>query len=159
MRFEVTRVPDLPRKSIARISLSDEMSPWRLGTTYDRPIPRRIVEEAGVEREAFGQHKKAILVHRTEPVHPDLREKYLEWVAHHFDRRPIAYRARVFADRAYYLSASALRKLSETLFNMEERNLELEPLWHDYSPRDMMFRWAANTVADRYRSITTSRSS
>ncbi len=39
------------------ISLSDEMSPWRLGVKYDRPICRRIVEEAGVPRELFGQKK------------------------------------------------------------------------------------------------------
>jgi len=39
------------------ISLSEEMSPWRLGVKYDRPICRRIVEEAGVPREMFGQKK------------------------------------------------------------------------------------------------------
>jgi hypothetical protein len=34
------------------------MLPWRLGTGYyDRPIARRIAEEAGVPRENFG-HKK-----------------------------------------------------------------------------------------------------
>ena len=40
------------------IALSDELAPWRLETTtYDRPIARRIAEEAGVPREAFGQKK------------------------------------------------------------------------------------------------------
>ena len=34
------------------------MLPWKLGTgSYDRPIARRIAEEAGVPRAAFGQHK------------------------------------------------------------------------------------------------------
>lgn len=45
---------------ILNISRQPEMAPWRLGNTYDRPIPRRIVETAGVPREAFGQEKKAI---------------------------------------------------------------------------------------------------
>ncbi len=45
---------------LERISRSDEMAPWRLGTKYDRPIPRRLVEEAGVPREAFGMEKRAI---------------------------------------------------------------------------------------------------
>ena len=40
------------------ITLSDEMAPWRLGTSYDRPIARRILEEAGVPRGAFGVRKK-----------------------------------------------------------------------------------------------------
>lgn len=45
---------------IERISCSPEMAPWRLGRDYDRPIPRRIAEEAGVPREWFGVSKKAI---------------------------------------------------------------------------------------------------
>ena len=34
--------------SINRISNSGEMAPWTLWNNYDRPIPRRIVEEKGV---------------------------------------------------------------------------------------------------------------
>ncbi|HEY7205106.1 MAG TPA: hypothetical protein VIA61_12455 [Methylomirabilota bacterium] len=62
--------------AIHAISNSDELRPWALGTAYDRPIARRLVEEAGVPRELFGQSKKAAalpLVH----VHqddPDLAE-------------------------------------------------------------------------------------
>ena len=39
------------------ISASAEMKPWRLGGDYDRPIPRRILEEAGVPRGMFGVTK------------------------------------------------------------------------------------------------------
>lgn len=39
---------------IRAISHSTEMQPWRLGNSYDRPIPRRILEDAGVPRELFG---------------------------------------------------------------------------------------------------------
>jgi hypothetical protein len=38
------------------------MKPWRLGIEYDRPIPRRIAEEAGVRRDAFGIQKMAVTV-------------------------------------------------------------------------------------------------
>ena len=44
-------------KQIYDISLSDEMKFWRLGGKYDRPICRRIIEEAGVKRGMFGQKK------------------------------------------------------------------------------------------------------
>jgi hypothetical protein len=44
--------------AIQRLSSLPEMTPYRVGGTYDRPIPRRIVEEAGVPREAFGQVKR-----------------------------------------------------------------------------------------------------
>jgi hypothetical protein len=46
--------------SINAISNSAEMAPWAVGGDYDRPIPRRLLEERGVARDLFGQHKMAI---------------------------------------------------------------------------------------------------
>ncbi len=43
---------------INAISHHEEMAPWTLYSTYDRPICRRIAEEAGVPRDLFGQAKK-----------------------------------------------------------------------------------------------------
>lgn len=45
---------------IRSIMTSDEMKPWSIGGDYDRPIARRIAEEAGVGRELFGQEKLAL---------------------------------------------------------------------------------------------------
>jgi len=42
---------------INRISRGDDLAAWDVGGDYTRPICRRIVEEAGVPREAFGQQK------------------------------------------------------------------------------------------------------
>jgi hypothetical protein len=47
---------------LIRISRSPELAPWSLGTSYDRPIARRLVEEAGVPRELFGMKKRAVSV-------------------------------------------------------------------------------------------------
>jgi len=41
-------------KSIVAISQSYEMAPYSVGEYYDRPIPRRILEEAGIARCEFG---------------------------------------------------------------------------------------------------------
>jgi hypothetical protein len=41
------------------ISNSATMGHWSIGTDYDRPIARRIAEEAGVPRAAFGHKKRA----------------------------------------------------------------------------------------------------
>ena len=46
--------------SLYRISNSDEMLPWTIGGSYDRPIPRRILEEKGVDRDSFGKAKQGI---------------------------------------------------------------------------------------------------
>jgi hypothetical protein len=48
---------------IAAISRSAEMEAYRLGNDYDRPIPRRVLEGAGVPRTLFGQRKKAASIH------------------------------------------------------------------------------------------------
>jgi len=45
-------------EELNRISFSDEMGPWSVGGNYDRPIPRRIVEDVGVQRAEFGVLKK-----------------------------------------------------------------------------------------------------
>jgi len=44
---------------IARIGEAAEMQPYRVEGDYDRPIPRRIAEEAGVPRALFGVRKRA----------------------------------------------------------------------------------------------------
>jgi hypothetical protein len=47
---------------VAAISQNKEMIPYRLNNHYDRPIPRRLLEETGVARELFGQKKKAVSI-------------------------------------------------------------------------------------------------
>lgn len=42
---------------IVRLNAEPGMEAYRLGGSYDRPIARRIAEEAGVPREIFGQRK------------------------------------------------------------------------------------------------------
>lgn len=41
------------------LSVDPSMQPFSIGGHYDRPLPRRLAEEAGVPREAFGQRKNA----------------------------------------------------------------------------------------------------
>lgn len=47
---------------IVKISRSAERRPFSVGGDYDRPIPRRILEERGVARDAFGQKKRAVIM-------------------------------------------------------------------------------------------------
>ena len=45
--------------AIHAITTSAEMRPWTVGGDYDRPLARRIVEEAGVPRDQFATRKAA----------------------------------------------------------------------------------------------------
>lgn len=71
------------RADIFRITESEEMMPWRLQTTYDRPIPRRISEEAGLPRNMFGQVKMASVLEYPTPIIPigdKLRRDYIAFL-------------------------------------------------------------------------------
>jgi len=71
------------REDILRITESLEMNPWRLGTDYDRPIPRRIAENAGLGREMFGQVKMASVLEYPAPRLPlnlALRSAYFDFL-------------------------------------------------------------------------------
>ncbi len=48
-------------RDLYELSNSAEMGPWMLGNAYDRPIPRRILEELGVPRHLFGMRKSATM--------------------------------------------------------------------------------------------------
>lgn len=45
--------------AVRRVTRSPEMAPWTLNQPYDRPIPRRLVESAGVPRGSFARAKAA----------------------------------------------------------------------------------------------------
>lgn len=57
-------------EQIARITAGAEMAPYTVGGHYDRPIPRRIIEEAGVRRSVFGVTKSggSVLVENAGPL-------------------------------------------------------------------------------------------
>jgi hypothetical protein len=74
IHFPVAFLGCTSHRSIVQVSNSEEMRPWTLGTDYDRPIPRRLVESRGIERRAFGQDKKAV----TAPLLPELTERMTE---------------------------------------------------------------------------------
>ena len=60
IHFPVPTAGYIRHPSLYGISNSSPMRPWALGNDYDRPIPRRMLEEIGVARAAFGRTKKAI---------------------------------------------------------------------------------------------------
>ena len=112
------------RADVVAVTEAPEMAPWRLENRYDRPIPRRLAEEAGVPRELFGQTKNASVVEFSPPHIPQdpmLRTEYFAflvqanllwrwqirlfpiirrwnsmiWFANHWRYRPIYYYYRV----------------------------------------------------------------
>jgi hypothetical protein len=78
---------------IKKISNDPKMLPWSLGGGYDRPIPRRILEEAGVPRHYFGQTKSATAVDELLllPIQKTLMKDYLSFQKVHYGKVNIIY--------------------------------------------------------------------
>jgi hypothetical protein len=67
---------------IHAISNAPEMAPWTLGTDYDRPIPRRIIETAGVKRGVFARRKSATTYRETLcwPLSPSKQQSFSQFL-------------------------------------------------------------------------------
>ncbi len=59
MHIPVPMIGARRHPEITAIAHASEMRAYQVHNSYDRPIPRRILEEAGVPRALFGQQKKA----------------------------------------------------------------------------------------------------
>ncbi|ADE15275.1 conserved hypothetical protein [Nitrosococcus halophilus Nc 4] len=158
------------RPELNKISLSNEMSKFRLGGWYDRPIPRRMAEEAGVPRQAFGTIKKAVTQPMwiagnipalfTETSWDDFlrfRESKIRFGPHGRDtaRRMVEeVRVRLFRKIRYgtlgwYLSKTRLRSVIE-MFNLDvPRPGSGTRSGREYS---LVFHWAIEKTRKRYAS-------
>ena len=114
-----------------------ELAPWDVNRPYSRPVCRRIVEEAGVSRDAFGMHKRALFVGRLPRAErfltPELRADYLRWLRSR--RRQFLCRRTVPPSPTWDRLTVALRRLPPTT----RRRL------HRY-----VIHWAVDRAIERY---------
>src|SRR5205807_1788478 len=71
---------------VSALSRSSAMAPWDVPGAYSRPICRRIVEPAGVPRDAFGVRKQTASVlffERDDMLSPGSLAEYGEWLREH----------------------------------------------------------------------------
>ncbi len=146
-------------RAIHGIATADDMRSWSVGGDYDRPIPRRIAEEAGLPRDRFGTDKRASS--QTQLVEPSqFSEKalmaYHEFVRHHhaaIPRHVYRYwrtRAR-WRDYLWTTIGSSYKRSSRPTFLQRHFPfiLNATPLgatW-DYM---FMFQWTVATLRTRY---------
>ena len=133
---------------IRAINRSEEMAPWRTNDGYDRPIARRIIEEAGIPRGSFAVHKKNVSSDAPFwwPYATTAQESFARFLR---ERRPEHLRP---GSRTVWLIRRAAH-----LENLLYKNL-LRPLgvrrrlrpWHDYSNSPMLFVWANTVLTGRY---------
>ena len=163
IHFPVPFVGALDLARIREISNRDEMAPWTLGSGYDRPIPRRIVESAGVPRAAFGQSKKAtsVLFHQDNALLSDEFNGCVEahvrkgaGLGYRFLRLSYAARKRIFKDLR--VTARRLKRLRlGFLAGFFERGAfrligDHRLFFHDHPRTFFEFRASLDILAPRY---------
>jgi len=145
--------------SLNRISRSPEMQPWRLGTSYDRPIPRRILEEAGVERQLFGMRKKAVMTHVVGfPRNPRLRKQFRQFLRDHCRVQTTYASFRNKFNRLGYYGCRAsdyfLQLVRSRTFTLPPRfSYNLQTKWNVWQTesklRNLLFIWAVGVLTQR----------
>lgn len=152
--------------AIRQITHAKEMQPWSLGGTYDRPIPRRIAEEAGVRRNSFGQLKMGG-GERGDPLSEDARRDFEEfWIRTVGKGRPRD-SGRPNIGRRLRRASRKLRRWTVELSPIIRRLAERYPIdrFHPAygSPALYRFHWGVWRASTRYRagaeSFRTSRTS
>jgi hypothetical protein len=141
---------------LCRIASAPEMAKWSIGGDYDRPVPRRIAEEAGVPRESFGVAKRAVsaLLHLKGlgELSPGSREAMLRF---RDELRPshvarLKYRADAARHAAGFFSMRILRRLGLLPYVAPIRNAHFAIHSHTaLGPIPMI--WAVEKIgAERY---------
>jgi hypothetical protein len=124
--------------SIHKISNSSEMKPWSVRNRYDRPIPRRLIEEAGVDRHQFGMKKRAAGLDLDreglkERMTPESYNDYVKYCAKHWNRWMSVKCAIFRLLRAFYLRHQAVNSRLAALL---ERTLGIQLNIPVIVPRD-----------------------
>jgi hypothetical protein len=149
----------LHNRALHDIAVAPEMRPWSVGGSYDRPIPRRLCEEAGLARDAFGTRKLASghsHLNDASRLSPHGLERYRAFVQQSHatvpagEQRRWRTRARLrermwdlLRPRQRYVRSNRLRRSLPFLLNAPPIRI----------PWDFMFtfQWTVATLRDRYR--------
>ena len=139
------------RTLLLEISDSEKMKRWSIRNFYDRPIPRRILEEGGIPREAFGYIKKGGWKYfriPNRPFDPQLRKQYYNFLKTNnlCSRWEIA--CFPIVSLLYWtlkIMNMSLRKLSGSKSHFKDIRRPYARIAHSTFP------WAVKMIADEYR--------
>ena len=145
-----------PQSTGSRHFFDDEdMQPFTLGGHYDRPIPRRIAEEGGVQRGAFASGKRgaSVMIQRDpgqwfSPATLEAIQEYArtEGVSAMPRRRSATPRIH----RGLIQLANRLR-VPRLVDRLEKRRISLVHFEPDFG--SVALRWAVSHVGPRYRGV------
>ena len=135
--------------AIVAIAGSEAMVPWRLNNDYDRPIPRRIVESAGVARHLFGQQKRMVMSYYMHPFNPDLRRRFFTWLDDRLGFGRFRVNTYEMLEAVDWRLNRVLAKIGDNANAFNVPRMLKRRLLRGQDLRQLMFKWAANDLADQ----------
>lgn len=139
------------RPLLLEISGSGDMKRWSIRSVYDRPIPRRILEEGGVPREAFGYIKKGgwkwfRIPNR--PFDPQLRQQYYKFLV----TNNLCSRWEITCFPIVSLLYWTLKIMKTAVWKLGGSKGRFEDISRPYAHiAHSTFPWAVKMIADEYR--------
>lgn len=136
-------------RDVVTIANGPAMRPWQIGTGYDRPIPRRIVESEGVPRSAFGVRKKAVVQTYMYPWNGELRERFFVWLE--FTKGISRHRARLsrYVNDLLFLGRRLVQKVLRALGKRPPDPVSRFGVASDLP--QLLHIWAVETLSEVYR--------
>ena len=141
-------------QDLAVVSDSTEMAPWRLGAgDYDRPIPRRILEEAGVPRALFAGRKKAVVRTYTWPRNHALRPSYFADVRARYGRGAGFVYLHQAVNHLAFWGFVGYHLLRRKLWSIKPPKTPAVLVGRRFDFAYLLFLWAARTLAARLAAV------
>lgn len=140
--------------AIRGLGRSREMEPWNLSSGYNRPICRRILEEAGLERGSFAYAKvgqSPNLYMRSEFMTEASKEEYGDWLRR--NRLWWYKRGRIppVANWKYDGLCCGVRRKATSMTSRLPYVWRIRPLETPTYMRRFVFPWAVETTSTKYR--------
>jgi hypothetical protein len=141
--------------SISKITDSPDMEPWKLHNAYDRPIPRRIGESAGVARGLFGVRKKMVSTPQALPRNAQLKKRFFEYLERNYRLEPGIVYLSLTLGSATYLLLRAISNLAPVKRSKRAMAwirahfylLERKPIfWKHLDLQTLLFLWSTDTL-------------
>ena len=149
--FGMTEIP-----SLQEITLSDEMKPWSIGSYYDRPIARRIGEQAGgLPRGSFAavKHAATALIHQDPDAHltPASKESLRAFAAREGIDLKLQRRVPLSKSERFVIKASHRLHVDRIGRDLAARQWAM--IHQDPRQGSLLFRWGVATIRPRYGAV------
>jgi hypothetical protein len=152
-------------QAVFGISASKEMDAFRVDPAYDRPIPRRVIEESGIPRGSFATRKMATgFKHFSTPtnMHPDALEAYRSFVDRSIPKGPVRwfskglYAIEHFLHRHWFRSHQQRRNDDPDRFRLVAVDgFRINVPWL----QSFLFQWSFEELRGRYTAAASAKRS